>query len=173
MSRWLVLLLAMMVSIPALSAKKELVSEEDRTIAQVFPADGFTKDQIFTGGRKWVAENFRSAKAVIEYESKEDGVVIGNGNVNYPCNGAWDCLGKADWRIKFTMKLEARDGRFRLTFTNINLYWPAKITSGIRTPENDSPIAYQNQMDEVKPVLLAFGTAIQKSLIQNKATDDW
>jgi len=48
---------------------------------------GFSKDKIYNATKIWIAENFGSAKAVIEHDDKEGGTLIGNGNIQYPCRG--------------------------------------------------------------------------------------
>jgi len=61
------------------------IQETDRTFDGVFETPGFSKDQIFTSTKIWIAENFRSAKSVIEYENKEEGTLIGKGAIPSPC----------------------------------------------------------------------------------------
>lgn len=164
------LLLAAALPISALAAD---LTEEQRTLVQVYDAPGHDKAAIYTAGRQWIAENFKSAKAVIEYESQADGTIIGNGNINYPCASAWECLGKPDWTVPFTMRLEAKDERFRLTFSNIRLHWPAKINAGIRQPEFDGPVRSAKDMDKIKPKLMIFGDEIRTSLTTRAASDNW
>lgn len=155
------------------TATAATLTEEQRTIVQVFEAPGADKLTIYTAGRQWIAENFRSAKAVIEYESKDEGTIIGNGVMNYPCASAWECLGKPDWKVPFTMRLEAKDERFRLTFTNIHLFWPPGVNAGIRQPGHDSPVTSPKDMAKIKPKLLEFGEDIKTSLSSRKADDNW
>ncbi len=149
------------------------LTEEERTIVQVYEAPGFTKDQLFTASRMWIAQNFKSAKAVIEYESKDEGTIIGNGNFAYPCGKGFTCMLKADWRVPFTMKVESKDGKIRLTFTNIHLAWPASYSGGISTAAADFPIKDRADLDKIKPELLKFGDQIVASVGQLKSDDNW
>ena len=73
------------------------VAETDRTFERVVEAPGYSKDQIYNSTKIWVAENFRSAKSVIELDSKEDGIIIGNGVIQYPCSGM-ECMANSDWK---------------------------------------------------------------------------
>lgn len=158
----------------AVEAKRPApLTEEDRTIVQVYEAPGFTKDQLFTASRMWIAQNFKSADAVIEYENKDEGTIIGNGNMAYPCGGAFACMVKADWRVPFTMKVETKDGRIRLTFTNIHLAWPASFNSGIRTNAHDGPVNQRGDLDKIRPELLKLGDQIVASVGQLKTDDNW
>lgn len=154
-------------------ARQAALTDDERTIVQVFEAPNYSKDQIFTGAWMWMAEHFKSAKAVIEYENKDEGVIIGNGVIKYPCSGAMECMFKPDWTVPFTMRVESKDGRFRLTFTNVHLAWPAKYSSGIATAAADGPVWQRRDMDKIRPALLKFGEELTASLTNAKASSVW
>lgn len=149
------------------------LTEEEKTFSQVYEAPGLTKDQLFAASKMWIAQNFKSAKAVIEYENKDEGVIIGNGNMQYPCGKGFTCMLKADWRTPFTMKVETKDGKIRLTFSNIHLAWPASYRSGISTSAADFPIRDRDDLDKIKPELLKFGEQIVASAGQVKSDSNW
>lgn len=155
------------------SAAAADLTEEQRTIVQVFDAPDVDKVEIFRGGRKWIAENFRSAKAVIEYESAADGTIIGKGFIPYPCASAWECVGKPDWKVPFTLRFEAKDERFRLTFTDIRIQWPARFANGVTQPAFDGPVRTQKDMDKIRPQLLLMGKGIQASMTASASSDNW
>lgn len=155
------------------SAKGGAPTDEERTIVQVYEAPDYTKEQIYAATKMWIAENFKSAKAVIEYENKDEGTIIGNGIIRYPCGGAFSCIAKADWTVPFTMRVESKDGRFRLTFTNIHLAWPARYSSGIATSAHDGPINQRSDLDRIRPELLKLGERLQASMGKAQASDDW
>ena len=149
------------------------ISEADKTIERVVEAPNYSKDQIFSATKIWVAENFKSAKSVIEYENKEEGTIIGNGVIAYPCSGM-DCLAKSDWKVPFTMRVDMKNEKFKLTFTNMQLAWPASVSGATYTRANDgSPIYYQGDIDKIKPALLKFGYELQASMNNNKKSSNW
>jgi len=148
------------------------VAEADRTFERVVEAPNHTKDQIYTSTKIWIAENFKSAKSVIELDSKEDGIIIGNGIIQYPCSGM-DCLAKNDWKVPFTMRVDMKDDKFKITFSNIKLSWPASYSSGISSPAYDGPVNSQGDMDAIKPALLKFGDEILASINSSKSKSDW
>lgn len=149
------------------------VQEADKTVSQVYEVPGFTKDQIFTATKVWIAETFRSAKAVTEYENQQEGTLIGNGVINYPCSGM-DCLAKSDWRVPFTMRVDTKDGKFRLTFTNIRLAWSGSYNTTVGyMPAHEGPVQMQNDMDAIKPKLLAFGDQLTQAIKANAAAKPW
>ena len=157
----------------ASAATPAQLAEVQKPIEQVFEAPGHTKDEIYNAAKIWIAESFRSAKAVIEYDNKDEGTIIGNGLIPYPCKGAFDCLGKPDWKVRFTVRIDTKDDKFRLTFSNMNLTWPAAYRSGIATPAHDGPIYSKKDRDKIGAALLAFGPQLTASIGQAKTNDDW
>jgi len=157
--------------VTAIGVAKDLTEEEMKT-EKVYDVPGFKRDQIFTSSRMWIAENFRSAKAVIEYENKDEGTIIGNGNIKYPCKNI-ECLAKADWRVSFTMRVDTKDDKFRLTFTNVHLTWPAQYLNGVATPAADLPVKRASDMDKIRPKLLELGDSIQAAVTKGAASNDW
>lgn len=148
------------------------VSETDRTFERVFNVPNHSRDQIYTSIKIWIAENFRSAKSVIELDSKEDGVIIGNGVIPYPCS-AMNCLTKGNWKVPFTMRVDIKDYKFKIRFSNIKLSWPASYSSGILSPAYYGPVNSQGDMDVIKPALLKLGDDIHAAIISGKSNDDW
>lgn len=55
---------------------------------KVYQIDGLNQAQIYDGARQWFATAFRSANAVIQYEDKATGSIIGKGNMPYRCSGS-------------------------------------------------------------------------------------
>jgi len=168
------MLVAALAVIVSGCAGMQPVSEADRTFDGVFEAPGFSKDQIFTATKIWIAEHFRSAKSVIEYENKEDGTLIGNGIIPYPCSSALECLGKPNWMIPFTMRVDMKDQRFKLTFSNIRLSWPPSYNSTFGAQSgHDAPVSRQSDLDAIKPKLLNFGGDIVTSIRNNSGSKNF
>jgi len=149
------------------------VAVEDLTIERIVPAPGYSKEQIFNGTKIWIAENFSSAKSVIEHEDKEAGVFIGNGIISYPCYvGGMECRAKASWTVPFKMRVDIKDQRFRVTFTNVRISWPATYGQ-FASPAYDRLAEYQEELNLIKPVLLNFGDKILASFQKDKVKNDW
>jgi len=153
-------------------ASMQPVAESDKTFERVVEAPGNSKEQIYTSIKIWIAENFKSAKSVIELDSKEDGLIIGNGIIQYPCSGM-DCLAKGDWKVPFTMRVDMKDTKFKISFSNIKLSWPASYSSGISSPAYNGSVNSQGDMDVIKPALLKFGDEILISINSSKSKSDW
>ena len=148
------------------------VAEADRTFDRIVEVPGHSRDQIYSSTKIWIAENFKSAKSVIELDSKEDGMIIGNGIIQYPCS-RMDCLAKSDWTVPFTMRVDMKDQKLRISFSNIKLSWPATYNSGISSPAYDGPVNSQGDMNLIKPALLKFGDEMLASINSNKINSNW
>lgn len=143
------------------SPEYTLISQSEREFSQVYDAPDLSRSEIYDGSLRWIAENFKSAKSVLEYQNPTDGVMIGNGAINYPCAGL-DCVGKGEWRVKFTMKVETKDGKFKTDFKNLVL----SLSDG-----GEVPVQTKADLDAIKPVLLNFGNEMKHSFVSNKS--DW
>ena len=88
-------------------ASMQQVDQSENYFERIVHATGVPKDKIYNSTKMWVAENFRSAKAVLEYEDKESGTIIGNGTIKYPCSGL-ECIGSGDWKVFFTMRVDIK-----------------------------------------------------------------
>ncbi|WP_394260791.1 DUF4468 domain-containing protein [Moraxella boevrei] len=158
-------------------AKDEKQVETLSQVQQVVEIPNISKDKIYSNSKQWVAINFKSANDVIQMDDKESGVLIGKGNFNYPCKG-WSCLGYDGDLVTFTVKIEVKDNKSRITFSDINHHVPKKYVSGTYTPEYDIPIVYKGgRTNLLAPVKEKFDDLIkdyQNTVIQTaKANDEW
>jgi hypothetical protein len=92
----------------------EEATKEEMNHEFIIAFPGLQKQQIFDGTLKWIANNFQSAKAVIEYQDKESGSIIGNGNVPFTAEGAW-----VEGNLSFTMNVDTKDEKARIRFINL------------------------------------------------------
>lgn len=169
-----IVLVAFLTSITSGCQTAQPVPDSEKTVVKVFSSPALSKEKIYTGSKIWIAENFRSAKAVLEYESKEDGVLIGNGSMNFPAADSMDLAIKGDWVVRFTMRVDIKDEKFRLTFTNITISTPAKATSGGGVLQAyDGPVWNLTDMQKIRAKLETFGDSIIGSLNSNKAKADF
>ncbi len=137
-------------------------------IERVVQMQDYEKDYIYDSVRMWIAENFKSAKKVIEYEDKETDTIIGNGSVAYPRKSS------RVTNITFTMRVDVKNNKFRITFMNLGLYSPPYYNAWIGSqPAYERSLTNQAQFDVVKPKLLAFGDEIKLYVEQNSKKKDW
>ena len=194
-----VLLITLVVSATLFGcASLQPIPESERTFSAAFAVPDATNDKIYDATKLWLAENFRSAKCVIKYESKGNeitivngalpmwraenfrsakcvmeyenqgmGILIANGAIPYPCSG-FECVVKTDWSVPFTMRVDMKDQKFKLTFFNVRISWPPFYDTiyGIQ-PGYEAPICSQGELDAIKPKLISLGDELI-SAIQNK-----
>lgn len=91
------------------------------TYSDTIQVAGISKSEIITKAKIYLVQAFKDAKEVIQLADKEDGILIAKGNFSYQfsqprmtCNE-----GNGKGVVGFTIKLMARDGRFKLDLTDI------------------------------------------------------
>jgi len=110
----MVLTVALLISFGCAAAFP--VKDEDMTYQKVIDLPKQSKEAIFEKSKQWIALNFKSAKAVIEYDNKAEGVIIGNGSIARPTSSV-NITGTG--LITFTMREDIKKGRARLTFDRL------------------------------------------------------
>lgn len=89
-----------------------------------------SKSEIFVASMDWIAKTFVSAKAVIEYQDKEAGKIVGHGValVNY-------AILPVD--THFTLTIDVKDGKARISIQSVYL----EISSGGMVSRNNADAA--------------------------------
>ena len=147
------------------------IKPEDKTFSQIFESPGQPKDFLYEKVRDWMALNFKSSDKAIEYENKQEGTIIGHGSIKYPCVGL-ECLFRYDWTVPFTMRVETKDNKFSLTYSNLRIDWPPHANSLSYRSAGDTKINLQGDLDHVKPVLLRMGKELQTNLAMEVKTEN-
>lgn len=138
---------------------------------------GLKKDQIYDQSKVFIAENFRRSRAVIDLDNKEQGTLIGNGNINYPCGNAFTCGAFKDWRVHFQMRIDVKDEKIRISFSRILAVYPP--SPGQRYPiyvppsEGGEHPLRDEEYEQIRPQLIEIADKLIASLNQKKQKDDW
>jgi len=150
------------------------IKEPYTSLEKIVNVPGANKDEIFDQTKIFIAENFRSAKAVMEYENKEKGTIIGNGSIQYPAEDGMAAVALANWRTNFTIRVDIKDEKFRCTFSNIKVAWPASYnpTVGAR-PAGERPIGFEQESVNIKNGLLKIPDEIALHVTKKKTKDNW
>lgn len=87
------------------------------TYSEIIDAPRQSKDVIYSKVRGWVSEKFRSSKAVIDLEDKENGKLVAKGNIDAGVlkNGINKVSGG---HIDFTMTFLIKDDKLKVVSTN-------------------------------------------------------
>jgi hypothetical protein len=154
-------------------AGMQQITETERTFERIVSVSGHKSSEIYDSTKIWIAENFKSAKSVIEYDNKDAGTIIGNGAINYPCKGL-ECVAKSDWKVLFTMRVDTKDDKFRLTFSNLKLTWPPSYNSTFGAQSgHEGPVSTKADLDAIKPALLKFGDEIRAHIERGATRSNW
>ncbi len=109
--------------------------------SRIISADS-NKDELFKRSMIWLAKTFRSSRAVIEYQDKEYGVIVGNG-YNLITLEPIDDWGYTEYfKMSYTLIIEAQDNRVRIIMDNIDFKpYPEQSKSIWSSP--DYPVEYE------------------------------
>lgn len=140
----------------------ERAPESELTFDRIIEVPGYTKAQLFDVSILWMASTLKSNKQVLEYSDKPSGVIVGNGTIPYPRKGL-------DWTVPFLMKIETKDGRFRMTFSQLRLFSPpSQGSDGL-----DILVWQKSDLEMIKPLLLAMGDNLLSYLDGIKSSNTW
>ena len=116
-----------------------------------------TKDELYKLSNEWMAKTFKSSKAVIQYQDKEEGIIVGKGvtvvDLVFPVD-TW-----------FTMTIEIKDKKLRVTLEDIYFY------TSYQSTELETPITNQEQWDKAKPELEEIVARLEAYV--GKEAEEW
>ncbi len=75
------------------------------------------KTKIYEKTKQWIASTFKSAKAVIEYDNKEEGTLIGNTIIDRTSSITMSGSSTTSWLA--SMRVDTKDGKMKVTFFNL------------------------------------------------------
>lgn len=114
-------------------------------IQKVIDVDSAKKNDLYIRAKLFFAEQFKSAKEVIQLDDKEQGIILGKGltKISY-----WNIFSKTYEDLFFTLKFELKDYKFRYTISDIThstykfpveMYWKnTGMTKKIRKAISES-----------------------------------
>ncbi|KJV38185.1 DUF4468 domain-containing protein [Acinetobacter brisouii] len=142
---------------------------------KIYAIDGLNQSQIYDGARQWFAIAFRSANAVIQYEDKATGTIIGKGNMQYPCTG-FECMGMTGKEhVDFTVRVDTKDGKIRVGYEDLVYSAPAHLNSGILMPAVSYPIrdTSKSKTAVIAKLDILSSEMVGKIKSQQKVNSDW
>lgn len=170
----LILIVVVMASMGCIAVPvlPDVADPETLIIQNIIETPGINKNQIYDGIRLWLAENFRSSRTVIDYENRERGSLIIKGLLPYPCEekGSFKCSIMSTWKVRFTMKIEVKDDKFRIIFDNLMTYRRPSYTVPL---PGDFPFRFKNEIEAITPALVDIIDRITLSVKNNKQMENW
>jgi uncharacterized protein with TBP-like fold DUF4468 len=71
-----------------------------------------SSNELYLRARAWFAESYRSAQDVIQMDDKENGKIIGKGNIKYTSRIFAGSGGTKGW-IRYTISIQVKNGRYK------------------------------------------------------------
>lgn len=103
--------------------------ENPLSYSKVVQAEGLSADEIFSRARAWVATTFNSSNDVTQLAENNMIVLKAMQQFDYKLNG----LTGSDNRVNYTFTVECRDGRYRVSISN--MYLTSRITTAVYNPD--------------------------------------
>lgn len=167
MKRFLVSLLFFSSSY-AFSANEPL-----KEVSEVVELPELSQKQIFDASKIWIAKSFKSSNAVIQYEDISTGTIIGKGNMQYPCKGTWNCLANSENLILFTVKVDTKDNKARITFNDLLLKTRTIANAGIVVKGAEYEIRVPKDKETVENGLKEVINKFKQDIQSQKLDTDW
>ncbi|MHA3061178.1 DUF4468 domain-containing protein [Acinetobacter sp. ANC 4631] len=143
-------------------------------VSEVIDINGKSKDQLFEASKIWIAKSFNSSNNVIQYADKESGSIIGKGNMKFPCDGFIDCSAFGNDRVNFTIKIDTKDNKARVTLSDITRTPLTYINGGLNTNiGKDLPITQVKQQQQVKPALQSIIRQYKSEVTSQTNQSNW
>lgn len=137
-------------------------------VSEVVQIEKMSKKQIYDSAKVWVVKSFKSSKSVIEYEDAASGIIMGKGNMPYPCSG-FSCLMYEDYKIFFTIRIDTKDNKARITFSDLMMRIPENSLMAASDVPLTSDKNKQNVALKLKEIVEGFKVDVQK----NNLSSDW
>jgi hypothetical protein len=133
-----------------------------------------SQKKIYDGSKQWFAKNFHDSNSVIKYDNAEKGSIIGKGSMAMPCQGgALACYNVKDQSLRFTVKVDSKDNRARVSFEDLSIYTPASYSAGIAIPSRNSTPRLEKDVTVVKEMLESTVSSLAKDVKETASSEDW
>ena len=119
-----------------------LFSQERLSFEKIITVDSVKQNQIHNTLKEWIGMNYVSAKNVTEIDDKDAGLIIISPMKNYNFGKiTYVCY---DGTIKYSIKIQIRDGRYKVVVTNffhqVNIGNGAACSLGLITNDLECPV---------------------------------
>lgn len=148
-------------------------TEPMQNVVEIISLDGKNKDQIYEGSKVWLAKSFKSANSVIQYQNPETGSIIGKGNIQFPCKGFIDCGAFGNDKVNFTIQIDVKDNKARLSISDITATSGTYVRGGINNLGSERPINILEHQQRITEKLKDVVQQYKTDLSQKSQSNDW
>lgn len=162
----LILVLSLSV-LSGCAATPQIQPYQPVVITEIVEIPDQTQEQIYNKARQWFSQYFVSGKSVVDYEDKNEGVIIGNGVSD---NGSTDLIGLINYKLSFeyNIRLDTKDGKFR-AMTTITKHQYTDTEGTHDSPNNVSPQRIESSKERIHILVNQLKEYIQKDNLQTEA----
>tara|TARA_B110000196_G_scaffold137709_1_gene119370 strand:+ start:7805 stop:8314 length:510 start_codon:yes stop_codon:yes gene_type:complete len=137
-----------------------LKKDQTETI-KIIDIQGVTKDELHERSKQFIADSFKSAQAVIQYESKEQGRIMGKGVIGGYSKASFG-VEPHYFPYNFAFTIDVKDGKARFA------------TSNYAYTQTNQPMLYKRELDMLKPELESLNEAFSQRMLQSASdTTNW
>jgi len=122
-------------------ARLQVVPDQERMIRSVYSLN-LAKEKIYGKSLEWMVKKFVSARDSIDIRDDKNFRLVGRGSGYY--SEYFDFL--VDRRFSYTMTIEIKDGRYRVTYDNLYLYYEERVVQYV-------PAKYRHELESIKKAL--------------------
>lgn len=120
--------------------------------SKVIPAENQSADNIYTAARIFITEAFNSANDVIQLDDEEKGILIAKGWREQKAHSKFmNAFAGAPYQIYFTIKLQCRDGRYKIDIYQLRGHLNPHMVNGQLSKEIDIPAELMTDEACLKP----------------------
>jgi len=138
-------------------ATTQKLTKEELTVQSIQEISK-SKTELYKLSNEWMAKSFKSSKQVIQYQDKDEGIIVGKGFIGI----TYTLFPMDTW---FTMTIEIKDNKARVTFEDIY------ISQKVNYQTQETPVTNKAQMDKVRPELEKLITDLSDYL--QKGSEEW
>lgn len=142
-------------------------------ISEVVDVPNKSKDKIFEDSKIWIAQSFKSANNVIQYADKDQGSIIGKGNIKYPCDGFIDCGAFGNDNVNFTIKIDAKDSKARIVISDVTRTNLTYVKGGVNNIGREVPIIILEHQQKIAVKLKDIAEQYKLAITSKKTNDNW
>lgn len=150
--------------------------QEPVKLEHIYTIEKLSQEQIYNGARQWFSTAFVSSKAVIDYEDKAAGTIIGKASTQYTCAGISECLtGTTNDRLEFTIRVDTKDQKVRVTYSDLTYFRPAHRSGNINYPDTRREVTPNSNAARLNVAKLdaAVQNLVNKVSSHEKTNNNW
>lgn len=99
-------------------ASPQVMQAWDFPIRNSIEIEGLGRERLFNLTRLWFERYLYSSRSIIEYANPGEGVIVANGDIDYPASGREE-IERIQYTISFRVRAEVSAGRLELVFANL------------------------------------------------------